>query len=54
MPQKKMWAARGCGRAVKGKLLDLDSVVYVGETVLPSSLEAVPKIRVAGGHCWRR
>ncbi len=48
MPQEKIWAARSCGRAVKGILLDLDGVVYVGETVLPGSLEAVSQIRTAG------
>lgn len=48
MPQEKIGAARSCGRTVKGILLDLDGVVYVGETVLPGSLEAVSQIRAAG------
>ncbi len=48
MPQEKMSAARGCVRAVKGMLLDLDGVVYVGETVLPGALEAISQIRAAG------
>jgi HAD superfamily hydrolase (TIGR01458 family) len=48
MPQGKLWAARSCGQAVKGILLDLDGVVYVGETILPGSLEAVSQIRSAG------
>lgn len=32
---------------VKGMLLDLDGVVYVGHTVLPGSLDAISRIRAA-------
>lgn len=47
MPQKKIGAAGSCVPAVKGILLDLDGVVYVGETVLPGSPEAVSQIQAA-------
>ncbi len=37
---------RGSGRdEVKGVLLDLDGVVYVGKTALPGSLDAIRRIR---------
>jgi HAD superfamily hydrolase (TIGR01458 family) len=48
MPEEKMSAVQGCLRSIKGILLDLDGVVYVGETVLPGSLEAVSQIQAAG------
>ena len=35
------------GRTVRGILLDLDGVVYVGRTVLPGSLDAISQIRAA-------
>ena len=34
-------------RTVRGILLDLDGVVYVGHTVLPGSLDAISRIRAA-------
>lgn len=36
------------GQRVKGILLDLDGVVYVGRTALPGSLEAIERIRDLG------
>jgi HAD superfamily hydrolase (TIGR01458 family) len=37
----------GDARDVRGMLLDLDGVVYVGRTVLPGALDAIAKIRAA-------
>jgi HAD superfamily hydrolase (TIGR01458 family) len=37
----------GDARDVRGMLLDLDGVVYVGRTVLPGSLDAIAQIRAA-------
>jgi hypothetical protein len=34
--------------AVRGILLDLDGVVYVGDTPLPGSLDAISKMRQLG------
>ena len=40
-------AIRGDIRVVRGILLDLDGVVYVGGSALPGSLEAISRIRAA-------
>lgn len=48
MLQERTSAARSRAPNVKGILLDLDGVVYVGDAVLPGSLEAVSRIRAAG------
>ena len=37
-------AIQGGARTVRGILLDLDGVVYVGRTVLPGSLDAIAQI----------
>jgi HAD superfamily hydrolase (TIGR01458 family) len=47
MSRESAPAARGCARAVKGLLVDLDGVVYVGDKALPGSIEAVERIRAA-------
>lgn len=47
MLQKSNSTAGARVRAVKGILLDLDGVVYVGDRLLPGSLEAVAQIRAA-------
>jgi ribonucleotide monophosphatase NagD (HAD superfamily) len=47
MRQGMTSAIQGDGRTVRGILLDLDGVVYVGRTVLPGSLEAIAQIRAA-------
>jgi HAD superfamily hydrolase (TIGR01458 family) len=46
---------QGCGLAIQGHtssirgiLLDLDGVVYVGDTLLPGSLDAISRIQAAG------
>jgi HAD superfamily hydrolase (TIGR01458 family) len=41
-------AIRGDTRPVRGILLDLDGVVYVRDTLLPGSLDAISKIKVSG------
>ena len=38
---------RGNARTVSGILLDLDGVVYVGDTLLPGSLDAISRIQAA-------
>lgn len=43
----EMTSAIRRNRAVRGILLDLDGVVYVGRTVLPGSLDAISRIRAA-------
>jgi HAD superfamily hydrolase (TIGR01458 family) len=40
-------ASQGDARVVRGVLLDLDGVVYVGGSALPGSLEAISRIRAA-------
>ena len=47
MRQGTATAMRGRNRAVRGILLDLDGVVYVGGAVLPGSLDAISQIRAA-------
>lgn len=47
MREGKTTSANGFARRVRGLLLDLDGVVYVGHAVLPGSLEAVSRIRGA-------
>jgi hypothetical protein len=44
MQQGSGLAIRGDTRAVRGILLDLERVVYVRDTLLPGSLDAVSKI----------
>ena len=44
MRQGTTSATRGDARTVRGILLDLDGVVYVGRTVLPGSLHAISQI----------
>jgi ribonucleotide monophosphatase NagD (HAD superfamily) len=48
MQQRIDLAIRGETRAVRGILLDLDGVVYVRDTLLPGSLDAISKIEAAG------
>jgi hypothetical protein len=48
MQQISGLATRGDTRAVRGILLDLDGVVYVRDTLLPGSLDAISKIEAAG------
>jgi HAD superfamily hydrolase (TIGR01458 family) len=48
MRQGTKSAIRGDTRVVKGILLDLDGVVYVGASALPGSLDAISRIRAAG------
>ena len=47
MRQGTKSAIPGDARVVKGILLDLDGVVYVGASALPGSLEAISRIREA-------
>ena len=47
MQQGTTSAIRGDARVVRGILLDLDGVVYVGGSALPGSLEAISRIRAA-------
>ena len=47
MRQGTKSAIPGDARVVKGILLDLDGVVYVGASALPGSLEAISRIRAA-------
>jgi HAD superfamily hydrolase (TIGR01458 family) len=47
MREGKPSAIHGDARPIRGVLLDLDGVVYVGRTVLPGSLEAISLIRAA-------
>jgi ribonucleotide monophosphatase NagD (HAD superfamily) len=47
MRQGTTSASQGDARVVKGVLLDLDGVVYVGGSALPGSLEAISRIRAA-------
>ena len=48
MQQGSGLAIRGDTRAVRGILLDLKGVVYVRDTLLPSSLDAISRIQAAG------
>lgn len=48
MPEGKACTIGEAHRPVRGLLLDLDGVVYVGHTILPGSLEAIARIRAAG------
>jgi hypothetical protein len=47
MQQGTTSAIRGDARVVRGILLDLDGVVYVGGSALPGSLEGISRIRAA-------
>ena len=48
MQQGSGLAIRGDTRAVRGILLDLEGVVYVRDTLLPGSLDAISRIQAAG------
>ena len=48
MQQGSGLAIRGDTRTVRGILLDLEGVVYVRDTLLPSSLDAISRIQAAG------
>ena len=48
MQQGSGLAIRGDTRAVHGILLDLERVVYVRDTLLPGSLDAISRIQAAG------
>jgi HAD superfamily hydrolase (TIGR01458 family) len=47
MRERRTCTIGGDSRPIRGMLLDLDGVVYVGRTVLPGSLEAISQIRAA-------
>ncbi|MFZ3328837.1 MAG: hypothetical protein WA231_24525 [Methylocella sp.] len=48
MQQGSGLAIRGDTRAVRGILLDLEGVVYVRDTLLPGSRDAISRIQAAG------
>jgi ribonucleotide monophosphatase NagD (HAD superfamily) len=48
MQQGSGLAIRGDTHAVRGILLDLEGVVYVRDTLLPGSLDAISRIQAAG------
>ena len=48
MQQGRGLAIRGDTRTVRGILLDLERVVYVRDTLLPGSLDAISRIQAAG------